>query len=257
MKQLLYTLFIYMSVAFLTSCGQDELEAILETRKQNITFDGSVLDFLHQGYYEDYAFDSLKYSVDNLSGLQEALQGDSVTLFIATDKSFNTAENILEQLRKTTGKGGRLSLDDLMIEPFDIVDTVITTDPLTSESDTAYVYHHYDYRESLRKLIGKYIFKQSLTTTNCDEEDYPSLFDYRMNIEQPVSDAGGLEGAGYRIFQLVETGGSKLQSSWVRANVVVADIRCANGYVHILSPQHELGFNTITSYFNNYGNENK
>ena len=246
---------IMMAATWLVACTQEDEINPTEQPTEELTYEGSVLDFIQQdGGYQGCSFDSLNYAVTHLEGLQDALTGDSVTLFAVSDKSFDLAESILEKFRITNEKGNRLSLDDLMIEPFEVVDTLITIDPLTKETDTAYVHHQYDYRESLRQLVGRYIFKKTLTSNNATDETYFSLFNHQMSIVTPRSDAGGLSEAGETTLQLVETSGSKLQTSWVRANVIYS-IRCSNGYVHILSPLHEFGFNEINSYFSNYGNE--
>ena len=255
MEKIKNIILILIATTCMMACTQEDEIKPVEQPTEELTYDGSVLDFIQQdGGYQGCSFDSLNYAVTHLEGLQDALTGDSVTLFAVSDKSFDLAENILEKFRITNDKGNRLSLDDLMIEPFEVVDTLITIDPLTKETDTAYVHHQYDYRESLRQLVGRYIFKQTLTLNNVTEATYFSLFQHQMNIVIPRSDAGGLSEAGDATLQLVETSGSKLQTSWVRANVIYS-IRCRNGYVHILSPLHEFGFNEINSYFSNYGNE--
>ena len=255
MEKIKNIILILIATTWMMACTQEDEIKPVEQPTEELTYDGSVLDFIQQdGGYQGCSFDSLNYAVTHLEGLQDALTGDSVTLFAVSDKSFDLAESILEKFRITNDKGNRLSLDDLMIEPFEVVDTLITIDPLTKETDTAYVHHQYDYRESLRQLVGRYIFKQTLTLNNVTEATYFSLFQHQMNIVIPRSDAGGLSEAGDATLQLVETSGSKLQTSWVRANVIYS-IRCRNGYVHILSPLHEFGFNEINSYFSNYGNE--
>lgn len=273
MKRLIYLWTLLAGILCFSSCEDDESVTTIQPQEQELSYSGTVLDFISQANgYEGMHFDSLLYVVQNVEGIADSLSqtNHEVTLFAVPNESFVAAHQSLALYRKSmkldegthpvteASQGADVNLKDLMIEPFEVVDTVISYNPVAVSYDTAYVHRQYDYRESLRQLAGRYVFMQSLPTSAIiDGTAYKSMFSHEMNLQFTYQDASGMVNAGKKAFQLVETRGSKQQAVWVKAEVSVCDVKCSNGYVHILAPRHEFGFNEITSYFGNYGNEKK
>jgi len=260
MKRIIYLLALATWLAFTVSCEDDSEVTFVQPQDQTIHYDGTVLDFIsQQNGYDSYDFDSLLYVLNRVEGISDSLSqtNHQVTLFAIPNQCFELANHALASYRKSMKLGAELDLDDLLCEPFEVVDTIVDFNPIAISYDTTYVSRTYDYRESLRQLVGRYVFMQDIPTDNVIEGEYKSLFARDMYLQVGNQDASGLVQAGTRYFQLVETRGSKQQAQWVKAEVSVCDIKCSNGYVHILAPRHEFGFNEITSYFANYGNEKK
>lgn len=271
MKRLIYLWALLAGILCFSACEDDDSVTIVQPQKQELSYSGTVLDFISQANgYNGMHFDSLLYVVQNVEGFVDSLSqiNHEVTLFAVPNESFTSAHQSLALYRKSmmldegthpatkASQGAYVSLKDLMIEPFEVVDTIISYNPVAVSYDTTYVHRQYDYREDLRQLIGRYVFMQSLPTLEINDGiAYKSLFSHEMNLQFTYQDASGLVNAGQRAFQLVETRGSKQQAVWVKAEVSVCDVKCSNGYVHILAPRHEFGFNEITYYFGNYGNE--
>ena len=273
MKRSIYLWALMASVFCFTACEDDDTVTTILPQEQELSYSGTVLDFISQADgYEGYRFDSLLYVVSNIKGMADSLSqtNHGVTLFAAPDESFAAAHQALVLYRKSqkldegthplteASLGADVNLKDLMIAPFEVIDTVIGYNPVAATIDTSYVHRHYDYQENLRQLAGRYVFMKYLSTSGViDGAAYKSLFDHEMNLQFASQDASGMVNAGRQAFQLVETRGSKQQAVWVKAEIAVCNVKCSNGYVHILAPRHEFGFNEITSYFANYGNEKK
>ena len=258
MKRIIYFLALLPLLAMTAACENDPDIETAEPQSNETVFAGTVNDFIRQqGGYKGYTFDSLLQVLNNVEGIADSLSQTrhDVTLFAVPDQSFTSAYNALNCYRSNMRLGGGVGLNDLLIEPFEIVDTVVNFNPVADSYDTTYVHHTYDYREGLRQLSGRYVFMQPIASADIINGEYKSLVSREMVIQATYEDASGLSAAGARHVQLIETRGSKQQATWVKAEVECPDIKCSNGYVHILSPRHEFGFNEITSYFANYGNE--
>lgn len=245
--------------ALVAACSDDEPTPQPVT-EPSPTYSGTVTEWLADAAaHPSQGFDSLLTAIGGIPGMSDTLTlpGQQYTIFAASDASFASAEAALALYRRANDLGGALSLSDMQREPFTVLDTIITPTAIVSVFDTTYVARHYDYRRDLRSLLGRYIFTRAISSTEATDISYASLYARQMNILQVSEDAGGYAEAGPLRLRLVETRGSKQQTLWVKADVVEADIRCSNGYVHVLSPLHEFGFNDFTSLFYNYGNEKK
>lgn len=259
MKRIIYLSMMVWMLAFTVSC-EDDSQVTTQSQNKSIRYEGTVLDFVSQrGGYEGYGFDSLLYVLNHVNGISDSLSQTrhQVTLFALPNSCFASAYQALKAYRENMGLGAGVSLDDLLIEPFEVTDTLVDINPISGTNDTTYVHSKYDYRKDLQQLVGRYLFMEEISSEQVVNGEYKSLYDRQMYIQKGYQDASGLSQAGESYLQLVETRGSKQQAQWVKAEVSVCDIQCKNGYVHILAPRHEFGFNEITSYFANYGNEKK
>jgi len=260
MKQIIYLLAMVGMLAFAASCEDDGEVSTIPPQDLTVNYDGTVLDFISQQHgYEGYGFDSLLYVLNRVEGISDTLSQTQheVTFFAVPNECFQSAYQALKDYRKGMKLGGEVCLDDLLKEPFEVIDTIIDINPVMATYDTTYVSRQIDYRESLRQLVGRYVFASAIPSEQVVDGEYKSLFDRQMYLQCKYQDASGMVNVGSRLLQLVETRNTKQQSQWVKAEVGVSDIKCSNGYVHILVPRHEFGFNEITSYFGNYGNEKK
>lgn len=253
---------LFVAMTLVVSCSDYEEGRGLQT--ETLSFNGTVLDFLdHAEDYTNQTFDSLRLIVDNTPGLRGKLseQDADYTLFLVSDSSFAKALRTLNRYRRGNELGRDLALRDLLIEPFSVTDTIIpgTGQVVDGEyvADTVFNVRHYDYRGSLDTLACRYAFKQAITSMDANDEIYTSLAVRQMKVLAGHNDASGIAGAGTPYMQLVDMQSSMRQDLWVKASVSQWNIKCTNGYVHILSGSHEFAFNNFTSYFGNYGNERK
>lgn len=248
---------------FLFSCQQYDTESTDSVSRSS--YNGTLYAYLaDNSAHPGVTYDSLLFLVNNLPGLKDSLENGKTesTLFAVSDKSFSNALGALNRIRRSNDLGRDLSLSDLMIEPFIVNDTVITQTSSTGQKDTTVVVRHYDYRSQMDSLVCRYIYSQPYTTSSIMEsgaavEVGDLKFGEKLRIESGRYAASGAVSSGMRYLFLVETGGSKLTTSWVRASASQYDLRASNGWIHVLLPNHEFGFNEMGTLFQNYGNEKK
>lgn len=249
---------ILILMSAIASCQKFEVvsgDAVTKT-----VYDGTLLDYLREGGQGE-TFDSLLYLIDEIPGLKDSLTASdkSYTLFAISDHSFTAALKTLNAFRRDFKLGGELALKDLMIEPFVVIDTIISY-PGTSYADSTYIEYHYNYRAQVDTLVRRYLFNAEVTTASLSAQEgeaelLSSKYDYSMYLQTGRDAASGALELGTPYLKLVDTNGSKLPAQWVTADVQSVDIVTTNGWLHVLSPRHEFGFNKIVKYFQNYGNE--
>lgn len=245
------------------SCQQYETDA--SGKVKDFSYNGTLYAYLSdKTAHPEATYDSLLYLVNKLPGLKDSLENTKheFTLFAVSDKSFGNALNALNRLRQTNEKGRNLSLKDFLIEPFTVTDTVITQISSSGLMDTTIVTRRYDYRSQMDSLVCRYIYDKPYTTSSIMEignaiEAADVKYNENLRIEVGRYAASGVVSSGMRYMSLVETGGSKLTTSWVKAGVSQYDVKAVNGWIHILQPNHEFGFNEMETLFQNYGNEKK
>jgi len=228
-------------------------------------FDGTILDYLSSRQDGDVTFDSLLFIIDNIPGLRDELSqpGMRFTLFAPTDKSIASAFNALNKYRKSNDIGDPVYLSDLLVDSFEIEDTVITVQSLSTGNDvrdTTYVYRTFDYRLRLDSLVAKYSFPEVITTDEVLEMGGSMrVNDMRYSSEMMIKagryDAGGIVDTGVKYLHFVEMNGSSLQSNWITTEISERDIEVDNGIVHIITNNHEFGFNSFTKLFMRRGTE--
>lgn len=256
-KNLLFILWVALAILGMNLTSCTDYEEGPSASAPVLSYDGTVLDFIdHTTDYNGMTFDSLSYIINTIPGLRDTLNrsGQDYTLFLASDESVARALTTLNRFRSDYGLGRNLSLKDFMIEPFTVIDTVITG---TIVLDTTVVNRNYDYRGKLDTLVMRYAFAQKITSATAAGNLYYSLGERQMKIDYAFHDASGLANAGTPYMQLIDLRNSKQEALWVKADVKVYDIFCSNGVIHILSPEHEFGFNDIITDFKDYGNERK
>lgn len=254
-------LFFFLTGLFF-SCQQYETEDTGQL--QSSSYNGTLYAYLaDETAHPGVTYDSLLFLANEL-GLKDSLENRKVesTLFAVSDKSFSRAINALNRLRKTNDLGRDLSLSDFLIEPFVVKDTVITQISASGLKDTTIVNRWYDYRSQIDSLVCRYIYSQPYTMNSVMQVGNAIVatdlkYNEAMRIESGRYTASGAINLGQRYMSLIETGGSKQVSSWVTASISQYDLRTTNGWIHILQPNHEFGFNEMGKLFQNYGNEKK
>ena len=230
--------------------------------ESTVRYEGTLYDYLaDKAAHPDVTYDSLLFLAGHLPGLKDSLQKrKGVTLVAVTDQSFRLAFDALNQYREAYGKGKRLGLEDLLIEPFSVVDTIVHQ-VSTEDNDTIYITRHYDYRHQLDSMLYCYLFNGRYSmddVLNVGATEVPCMsYGHLMRMEVGRGAASGAEGVGVRYMRLIETWDSKVTTTWVKAEVESSDIMTRNGWLHVLSDGHEFGFNGMEQLFYDYGNEKK
>lgn len=260
MKQYIYGLLLWgVAVLTMVSCQDYETDEY-QVGKVSEYYEGTLYDYLaDKSAHPNVTFDSLLFLADRLPALKDSLQGRKVlTLFAVTDKSFELAFRGLNLYRNAYGKGRHLAMEDLLIEPFTVIDTIVRQ-VSTEEYDTVYVSRHYDYRKQLDSMVCCYMFDGGYSMSDIQKLDATEIpcisYGHLMRLEAGRGNASGAEGLGARYMCLIETWNSKVTTTWVKAGVENPDIKTTNGWLHILSGEHEFGFNGIEQTFYDYGNE--
>lgn len=243
-----------------TSCTdyvQSEPEKIVKEK-----FDGKILDYLSASHDDGLKFDSVLYILDMIPELKDELtRADSeVTLFAPSDKSVGEAIYKLNLYRRSNGIGDPVYLKDLLVEPFSVQDTTILVNKMTEELDTIYSWRGFDYRGQMDILLSRYCFEGDLNSDYVIDNGgsvkrNSSRNEIEMVVEAGRYDAYGALGTGVKYLYLVETNGSNMQSVWVKAEASKRDIKVSNGTIHVLSDNHEFGFNLFIDNFKDRGTE--
>ncbi|MDO4162800.1 MAG: hypothetical protein Q4D56_00230 [Bacteroides sp.] len=260
-KMMISTLCAAIAWVFMAAaCSKYEVAE--DTVVSTETYNGSVFDYLKEDFSSaGITFDSLLYLIGQNAYLEKLLSSDSVnvTLFAVPDACFDLAFTALNAYRHSNNLGDDLVLDDFLIDAFTLVDTVIN-DAGTSYADTMYVSTTYDYRAQLDSLLSRYVFAEAVTTDYIMEEDGAVelgeyAYGHTMRMEADRGYASGASELGSKWLNLIEMNGTKSQSEWITCRTMTTDVETTNGVVHIVSPQHEFGFNEMTINFKDYGNE--
>lgn len=239
-----------------TDYSQSEPETVPQ-----VAFQGTVWDYL-EAEHPDMKFDSIRAIIDEIPEVKEQLRasGSGLTFFAPTDASVRNAIAALNTYRKSNKIGEPVYLKDLMAAPFEVEDTTIRVDPLTLENDTTFSYRTYDYQLQMDSLISRYSFSERMLTDNIISTGgrikmSTSRYTLEMILESGRHDAYGASEGGTKYLYLVESNGSNMQSSWVKAEATKRDVETENGVIHVLSDNHEFGFNLFIKKFKNRGTE--
>lgn len=240
----------------------NDYEAVPTSETVTESYQGSLLDYLSESHADpEMRFDSLLYLIEQYPDIKEMLTatGSKATLFAIPNRCFSSAISTLNSYRKNYKLGRELALKDFMIDPFTVVDTLIDS-PGTIFADTTYIERKYDYKEQLDSLLCRYILPQEVTSHIVIDDggavEYASFkFGHSMQLNAGRGNASGAVNLGGRFLELIEMNGSKLQANWITGKVQLLDVKTTTGILHILSPDHEFGFNEFLKKFGYYGNE--
>lgn len=168
-------------------------------------------------------FDSMVKVIDRLN-LERTVKSNKLTVMGITNSSFAAAIKNLNIMRSGVYK------EPLYISDLDI--------------------NHLD------TLFCRYIMSGLMPTDSLrgapDGRLYNSLkFNAVMNMLLFSQPASGLDKGGPQYITFSDTKGSFYISKWARTNTASMDTYTINGIVHMISPDHEFGFNEFISRFKN------
>jgi len=184
-------------------------------------FDGNALEYLES---QKGIYDSLLLVLNRLPNLQDSLRNQKVTLFAATNKSFQIAVESLNAVRKKLNKAP-LYLADVDIEQ---LDTMTSKYILRGEIVTA------DFQRYVDGLIVKSI-----------------NHDYSMHINYNKADASGFIEGGPGIIIFTDPKNSIFVRYWQSAPTNSVNIKTKNAIINVLSPGHDFGFADFVTRTNN------
>lgn len=226
-------------------------------------YEGTLLEFLSDKSddWSDYTFDSMLVIIDAIPGLRAELEKEEgdFTLFAVPDECFERSFKQLNAYRDNKNLGGKISLDDLLVEPFIVEDTIINN--RDGRIDTLITKYNYDYRSQLDSLFCRYIFngmhdtKEILDDANHNLSVESFKNRYQMNMACHFLPSSGVVNGGTMAFSFSDMNGSQLTKRWETTDVIQSDIYARNGVIHIITEQHSFSFNKFINYFKNRGNE--
>jgi len=184
-------------------------------------FDGTILNYLES---KPETYDSLLLVLDRFPTIRQKLdQADAtLTLFAATNRSFELAVDALNTTRRLTNKAP-LYLEDV---PSNDLDSLISRYIFEEEFDI----------DQLKPYIDG---------LNIDSYNYG----YRMHAQYTVLSASGLINGGEQQIIFSDVNNSIFQRYWQNINTSSVNIKTTNGVIHVLSSGHDFGFNKFTSKF--------
>lgn len=263
MNKILFILCLTLASFWMLSCTDYEVASYPKENEAEV-FSGTVLDYLSTGNDKlNLKFDSMMVFIKNIPEFEQLLEQEGVqyTVFAIPDACIQSSFAQLNEYRKQKELGGALCVSDLLIEPFVVEDTIVTVISSTL-NDTVINKYHYDYRTDVERILCKYIIEGSYNTDDIiANEGNLSLnslkYDYQMNVECFRKSASGYVGGGIKQVIFSDMKSSQIKENWSRTSAVWYDVYANNGVIHILSSQHNFGFDEFINVFNNYGNEYK
>ncbi|SHL58225.1 hypothetical protein SAMN05444266_10456 [Chitinophaga jiangningensis] len=208
---------LLLAVVLVASCQKDG--GYINYVKQPPQIDANVYDYLQS---KPGVYDSMVLVIDRV-GLKRILSSTKVTVFALTNASYTAALRNLNILRQKQGKAP-VSLSSLDQQHLDtlmcryIVPGFFTTDSLVA-------------------------FPDGFTTTSLK-------YGGGANMQLFTETASGMAAGGPKYIIYSDTKGSFYINKWVRANTMSMDTYLRNGVVHVLSGDHEFGFNEFITRFN-------
>lgn len=228
-------------------------------------YDGTLLEYLSDeaNHLFNQKYDSMLVIINGVPQLKEQLENENeyFTIFAVPNECFDYSFEQLNKYRAQKKLGEKISLDDLLIEPFSVDDTTFVKISSNKE-DTIIKTRHYDYRGQVDSLLCRYIFTGKYTTEEVVSEAGSMTLEsykykYQMNLSCIRQPASGIVGEGVRNFTFSDMNNSQLKDMWKSTNVVWHDIYTSNAVIHLLTPQHSFSYDKFINYFKNYGNEKK
>lgn len=198
----------------LTSCQKgDDYYANYENQVQ--AFEGNAYSYLEA---QTGVYDSLLLVMDRLVPLRNTLKNDNITLFALTNQSFQLAIENLNKKRAIADKGP-LYLEDLKLSDLDSV-------------------------------MSRYIFEETILTSDLndlvDGDFYNGItHGYRMHIQYKKLNASGFVGGGQQQLIFTDPNESIFERYWQRSPTNSVNIKTDNAVIHVLSPNHDFGFNKL------------
>ena len=213
LSQQLFSIIGVVVALLLTSCQKgDDYYANFENQVQ--VFDGNAYSYLQT----ETGYDSLLLVLDRLVPLRNTLKNDSITLFALTNQSFELAIENMNKKRAISDKAP-LYLEDLKLSDLDSV-------------------------------MSRYIFQEAILTSDLNElvdgdYYYGITHGYKMHIQYKKLNASGFVGGGQQQLVFTDPNESIFERYWQRSPTNSVNIRTKNAVIHVLSPNHDFGFNKL------------
>ncbi|WP_143308965.1 hypothetical protein [Chitinophaga vietnamensis] len=217
-KRNIYSILCFSLLAAWLLAGCQKDGGYKEYSKGVTQVDANMYDYLKS---KTGVFDSMVVVMDRL-GLKRVMSNTQITVFGATNTSFATALGNLNVLRRKQGLAP-VSLNTIDLKNLDTL-------------FCRYVVPGVYPADSLREFP--------------DGRGINSLkYSREVNLQLFTQSASGFSGGGPKYIIYSDTKGSFYISKWVRANTMSMDTYVRNGVLHILSGDHEFGFNEFISRF--------
>lgn len=214
-----YNIVLFLLVGLLSqACDKEQDYGVIET--PGAVFNGTTLDYIdsHKG-----TFDSLYKVMNRLGDLNDKLAGANITLFAPTNNSFKLAFYNLNKIRTERNQA------PLYIKDVD-----------SAQLDT---------------LMSRYIIKGVFTTDTVssvtDGVKLPTVkYDYVMRARYGKENASGFVEGGPQFLVFSDPKGSNFIDYWINTTTDAVNIKTDNGIVHVLSSNHDFGFNEFIERLN-------
>lgn len=177
-------------------------------------------------------YDSLLMLVNKFKGMKSVLTDSTVTLFAASNSSFQLAVQNLNDLRKSRGQSP-VYLSQLANGTAGVTGT---KNIQKAQRDSA----------ALDTLVSMYIIKKKFIASDFSIGDGQTVYsvrgDYPMHGKSVFADAEGFSNGGVQAIELADTKRSLFVSKWSTTQTTSVNIKTKNGIVHLLRPDHIFGF---------------
>lgn len=206
---------IFLSV----SCNKEPEGNYYKYQNKENVFSGNAYEYLKAA---TGTYDSMLLVIDRIEGLKDSLSNMQLTVFALPNLCFQTVVQNLNILRKSEGK------TPLYLGTVD-----------SSQLDT---------------LICKYLIPGSYPTDSITFIDGVSLqslkYGYRMHAQPIRVNASGFVNGGPRKLYFSDPKNSIYVRDWVRTTTQAVNIKTSNGVVHILTANHDFGFQEFVERMN-------
>ncbi len=207
------------SMSILFACNKEH-NAYYNFQNEERIYSGSSLEYLKS---QDGEYDSMLTVIKRVGWIEDSLSnGKTMTIFAIPNQCFSTVIQNLNSLRHSENKSS------LYLQSVD-----------SSQLDT---------------LISRYLIPGLYPTdsiTFIDGMKVPSLkYKYNMQVQPLQVNASGLVDGGPNKLYFSDPKNSRYTRDWVRTTTKAVNIMTSDGVVHLLSSNHNFGFQEFVERMN-------
>ncbi|MFT3903626.1 MAG: fasciclin domain-containing protein [Niabella sp.] len=208
-------LIVCLMAVVITNCSKIDA-TYKNVEAPEVNFNGNAYDYLQA---QPGVFDSLLKAINRVPGLADTLKSNELTLFAASNRSFEIALYNINRARHDSVP----QMPDVDINSIDI--------------------------NELDSVLCKYIVREKIksnelyTSSLSDGRDVPCIkYDYLMNMKLLFTNANGFVGGGPTLIDFSDRNNSIFMRYWVTAKTSTIDISAKNAIINLLDAGHDFGF---------------
>lgn len=179
-------------------------------------FNGNALAYLQS---QPGVYDSMLLVINRLTGMQDSISKNNLTVFAASNRSFALALQNINQARRDSIP----AMPEVSLSTMDsaVLDTFFCRYLIMGQQTS----------DSLKGFTDGRLFTSI-------------RYGYNMQLQFTQTNASGYVNGGPQALIFSDPKNSVFTRNWIRTTTITVDIKTANAVVHLLPPGHDFGFGT-------------